>query len=59
MNHTVFQGSSEEPSFTAIGGSFTEGLSDTVPDGGFRGWAGQVVTSLGARNGAGFLTRAG
>jgi lysophospholipase L1-like esterase len=33
-------------SFVAIGDSFTEGLSDPAPDGGYRGWADRVAEKL-------------
>src|SRR3984885_12261258 len=33
-------------SFVAIGDSFTEGLSDPDPDGGYRGWADRVAEKL-------------
>ncbi|MQA07382.1 MAG: SGNH/GDSL hydrolase family protein [Pseudonocardiaceae bacterium] len=35
-------------SFIAIGDSFTEGLSDPLPDGTYRGWADRLATMLGA-----------
>jgi lysophospholipase L1-like esterase len=35
-------------SLVAIGDSFTEGLDDPAPDGGFRGWADRVAESLAA-----------
>jgi lysophospholipase L1-like esterase len=40
-------------SFVAIGDSFTEGLNDPLPDGGFRGWADRVAAVL-AEQVAGF-----
>jgi lysophospholipase L1-like esterase len=36
-------------SFVAIGDSFTEGLNDPLPDGGFRGWADRVAAVLAER----------
>ena len=48
MNDKVFQPSPEEPSFVAIGDSFTEGLNDTAPGGGFRGWADRLAGLLSA-----------
>ena len=33
-------------SLTAIGDSFTEGLGDPDPGGGFRGWADRVASAL-------------
>src|SRR5260370_34993018 len=35
--------------FVAIGDSFTEGLHDPDPGGGFRGWADRVADALAAR----------
>jgi lysophospholipase L1-like esterase len=35
--------------FVAIGDSFTEGLEDPVPGGGFRGWADMVAATLAAQ----------
>jgi lysophospholipase L1-like esterase len=35
--------------FVAIGDSFTEGLNDPAPDGGFRGWADLVAGALAAQ----------
>jgi lysophospholipase L1-like esterase len=35
-------------SFVAIGDSFTEGLNDQAPDGGFRGWADRLAGMLAA-----------
>jgi lysophospholipase L1-like esterase len=35
--------------FVAIGDSFTEGLEDQAPAGGFRGWADMVATALAAQ----------
>jgi lysophospholipase L1-like esterase len=45
-------GSSVPPgidTFVAIGDSFTEGLNDPAPDGGFRGWADLVAGALAAQ----------
>jgi lysophospholipase L1-like esterase len=36
-------------SFVVIGDSFTEGLNDPLPDGGFRGWADRVAAVLAER----------
>ena len=33
-------------SYVALGDSFTEGLADAVPDGGFRGWADRLAEHL-------------
>lgn len=35
-------------SYVALGDSFTEGLNDTLPDGGFRGWADRLAEILAA-----------
>jgi hypothetical protein len=35
--------------FVAIGDSFTEGLEDQAPGGGFRGWADMVTAALAAQ----------
>ncbi|WP_079031956.1 SGNH/GDSL hydrolase family protein [Streptomyces specialis] len=40
-------------SFVALGDSFTEGMSDVLPDGTYRGWADLLAGRLAARN-AGF-----
>jgi lysophospholipase L1-like esterase len=37
-------------SFIALGDSFTEGLADARPDGGYRGWADRFAEHLAARN---------
>ncbi|TCP56622.1 lysophospholipase L1-like esterase [Tamaricihabitans halophyticus] len=37
-------------SYLAIGDSFTEGLSDTLPDGSYRGWADRLAELLGEDN---------
>ena len=45
-------GSSVPPAidtFVAIGDSFTEGLNDPAPGGGFRGWADLVAGALSAQ----------
>jgi lysophospholipase L1-like esterase len=36
-------------SFVALGDSFTEGMSDLLPDGSYRGWADLLATRLAAR----------
>ncbi|MFE3141364.1 SGNH/GDSL hydrolase family protein [Streptomyces scopuliridis] len=36
-------------SFVAVGDSFTEGMSDLLPDGSYRGWADLLATRLAAR----------
>ncbi|MCT2593958.1 SGNH/GDSL hydrolase family protein [Streptomyces sp. N2-109] len=36
-------------SFVALGDSFTEGMSDALPDGTYRGWADLLAARLGAR----------
>ncbi|TVL87824.1 SGNH/GDSL hydrolase family protein [Streptomyces sp. SAJ15] len=36
-------------SFVAVGDSFTEGMSDELPDGGYRGWADLLAARLAAR----------
>jgi lysophospholipase L1-like esterase len=36
-------------SFVAVGDSFTEGMSDLLPDGSYRGWADVLATRLAAR----------
>jgi lysophospholipase L1-like esterase len=46
-------------SFVAVGDSFTEGLDDPYPDGGFRGWADLVAGALaGCRPGFGYANLA-
>ncbi|MFB4312667.1 SGNH/GDSL hydrolase family protein [Actinomadura sp. 21ATH] len=37
--------------YAAIGDSFTEGIGDPYPDGGWRGWADRVAETLSARTG--------
>lgn len=49
MDDKLFQQSLGEPSFVAIGDSFTEGLNDAAPGGGFRGWADRLAGLLGAQ----------
>ncbi len=41
-------------SFVAVGDSFTEGMSDLMPDGSYRGWADALAARLGARSPDGF-----
>jgi lysophospholipase L1-like esterase len=48
MDDKLFQRSPGGPSFVAIGDSFTEGLNDEAPDGGFRGWADRLSGLLSA-----------
>jgi lysophospholipase L1-like esterase len=56
MNDKIFLNSPDQPSFVAIGDSFTEGLNDTVPGGapggasndGFIGWADRLAGLLAA-----------
>ncbi len=36
-------------SFVAVGDSFTEGMSDLLPDGSYRGWADLLAARLAAR----------
>ena len=54
MDDTLLLGLAVEPSFVALGDSFTEGLNDTEgldntgPDGGFRGWADRLAGLLAA-----------
>ena len=36
-------------SFVAVGDSFTEGMSDEMPDGSYRGWADLLAERLAAR----------
>ena len=47
-------------SYVAVGDSFTEGLDDPYPDGGFRGWADLVAARLagGAPDGFGYANLA-
>lgn len=48
MDEKLFPRSPGEASFVAIGDSFTEGLNDAVPGGGFRGWADRLAGLLAA-----------
>src|ERR1700743_2639332 len=48
MDDKLFPRSQGEASFVAIGDSFTEGLNDAAPGGGFRGWADRLAGSLAA-----------
>ena len=43
MDDKLFPRSPGEASFVAIGDSFTEGLNDAAPGGGFRGWADRLA----------------
>ena len=55
MDDKLFRDSQREPSYVAIGDSFTEGLddteglNDTVPGGEFRGWADRLAGLLAAQ----------
>jgi len=49
MVNTLFADPQVAPSFVAIGDSFTEGLNDPAPGGGFRGWADRLAALLAAR----------
>ena len=49
MVNTLFADSQVPLSFVAIGDSFTEGLNDPAPGGGFRGWADRLAGLLAAR----------
>ena len=42
--------SSEILSYVAIGDSFTEGMNDTAPGGGFRGWADRLAEMIAAQD---------
>jgi lysophospholipase L1-like esterase len=48
MVNTLFADSQVAPSFVALGDSFTEGLNDPAPGGGFRGWADRLAGLLAA-----------
>jgi lysophospholipase L1-like esterase len=48
MVNTLFADPAVAASFVAIGDSFTEGLNDPAPGGGFRGWADRLATLLAA-----------
>ena len=49
MVNTLFADPAVAPSFVAIGDSFTEGLNDPAPGGGFRGWADRLAGLLAAQ----------
>jgi len=48
MDDNLFPDSPGAASFVAIGDSFTEGLNDPAPGGGFRGWADRLAGLLAA-----------
>ena len=48
MEQKLFPQHPGEASFVAIGDSFTEGLNDAAPHGGFRGWADRLAGLLAA-----------
>ena len=48
MDDKLFGNSPGEPSYVALGDSFTEGLNDEAPGGGFRGWADRLAGLLAA-----------
>jgi lysophospholipase L1-like esterase len=48
MDDNLFPQPPGEASFVAIGDSFTEGLNDPAPGGGFRGWADRLAGMLAA-----------
>jgi lysophospholipase L1-like esterase len=48
MVNTLFADPEVAPSFVALGDSFTEGLNDPAPGGGFRGWADRLAGLLAA-----------
>ncbi|MGH3213807.1 MAG: SGNH/GDSL hydrolase family protein, partial [Trebonia sp.] len=48
MVNTLFADPQVAPSFVALGDSFTEGLNDPAPGGGFRGWADRLAVLLAA-----------
>jgi lysophospholipase L1-like esterase len=48
MVNTLFADPHVAPSFVALGDSFTEGLNDPAPGGGFRGWADRLAGLLAA-----------
>ena len=48
MDDKLFPRPPGEASFVAIGDSFTEGLNDAAPGGGFRGWADRLAGLLAA-----------
>jgi lysophospholipase L1-like esterase len=49
MVNTLFADPRVPQSFVAIGDSFTEGLNDPAPGGGFRGWADRLAALLAAQ----------
>ena len=49
MVNTLFADHQVAPSFVALGDSFTEGLNDPAPGGGFRGWADRLAGLLAAQ----------
>ncbi len=49
MNDELFPPGAGGASFVAIGDSFTEGLNDPAPDGGYRGWADRLAVLLAAQ----------
>jgi lysophospholipase L1-like esterase len=49
MVNTLFADPHAAPSFVALGDSFTEGLNDPAPGGGFRGWADRLADLLAAQ----------
>ncbi len=49
MDDKLFPQPPGEASFVAIGDSFTEGLNDAAPGGGFRGWADRLAGLLAAQ----------
>jgi lysophospholipase L1-like esterase len=49
MDDKLFRNSQREPSYVAIGDSFTEGLNDPAPGGEFRGWADRLAGLLAAQ----------
>jgi lysophospholipase L1-like esterase len=48
MVSALFADPQVAPSFVALGDSFTEGLNDPAPGGGFRGWADRLAVLLAA-----------
>jgi lysophospholipase L1-like esterase len=48
MDDKLFRNSQGEPSYVALGDSFTEGLNDPGTDGEFRGWADRLADMLAA-----------
>jgi lysophospholipase L1-like esterase len=48
MDNLLFRQPPGETSFVALGDSFTEGLNDTTPSGGYRGWADRLAGQLAA-----------